>query len=160
MTDPLAGLPDFMDGHMLVAFYRDADATSRRLARQLLTPEEYELQEQLDQQNESGGDYATDDVVVVIAPEQADGVTSIHHVDDAGTAWHRPVLDIDFGAALVPSGTPGHFHLYLDKLMKWGDYSALMTALMDAGIIEPGYDLASQERGYSSARLPTKPKVS
>lgn len=160
MTDPLAGLPDFMEGHMLVAFYRNAPAETRQAALSALTDEEFNLQQKLDEQNESGGDYPTDDVVVVIAPEQADGVTSIHHIDEDGTAWHRPVLDIDFGAALIPSGTPGHFHLYLDQLMKWDDYAGLLSSLADAGIIEYGYDTACQERGYSSARLPSKPKVS
>lgn len=67
---------------------------------------------------------------------------------------HRPILDIDFPAALIPSTTPGHFHLYLDKPMGWSKYSALLGALATAGIVEQGYAGASLEREYTSVRLP------
>jgi hypothetical protein len=70
------------------------------------------------------------------------------------TGMHRPVLDIDFPAALIPSSTPGHFHLYLDKLIPEPDYMRLLDALAEAGIIEPGYASVSEARGYTSARLP------
>lgn len=68
--------------------------------------------------------------------------------------YHRPVLDLDFPAALIPSTTPGHFHLYLDKPMPWPKYKALIKALADAGIIERGYASASIARRYTSVRLP------
>lgn len=73
---------------------------------------------------------------------------------------HRPVLDIDFPAALIPSTTPGHFHLYLDKPMGWSQYSRLLGALAEAGIIEQGYLGASIDRGYTSVRLPWVKKES
>jgi hypothetical protein len=72
--------------------------------------------------------------------------------DDDG--WHRPVLDIDFPAALIPSSTPGHFHLYLDKKLSTSQYMKLLDALAEAGIIEQGYASVSEARGYTSARLP------
>lgn len=78
-------------------------------------------------------------------------------VDD-GTGLHMPVLDIDFAAELVPSRTPGHFHLYLDKPMTWGTYRNLLRALADAGVIEPGYASASIERGATFVRKPGVPK--
>lgn len=68
--------------------------------------------------------------------------------------FHRPVLDIDFPAKLVPSSTPGRFHLYLDKPMSWAAYEKLLTALADAGIVERGYVRASIERGATFVRLP------
>lgn len=68
--------------------------------------------------------------------------------------FHRPVLDIDFPAKLVPSSTPGKFHLYLDKPMTWPVYEKLLTALADAGIIEPGYANASIDRMATFVRLP------
>lgn len=148
-----------MEAHTLVAFYRGRSQADRDKAISALSEEEYALQARLSEENDSGGQYITDDVVVVLAPEQAEGVTSVSHIDEDGKVWHRPVLDIDFGAALIPSSTPGHFHLYLDKIMDWEAYSALLYVLAECGVIEPGYDRASQERGYSSARLPTKPKV-
>lgn len=70
------------------------------------------------------------------------------------TGKHRPILDIDFPARLIPSSTPGHFHLYLDKEMEWDAYERLLRALGRAGIIEPGYASASIERQYTSVRLP------
>ena len=50
--------------------------------------------------------------------QHAHMVTSL----DPDTMQHRPILDLDFPAALVPSTTPGHFHLYLDKPMAEEDY--------------------------------------
>lgn len=72
--------------------------------------------------------------------------------------WHYPVLDIDYPAALVPSSTPGHFHLYLNRAVPWEKYQAVLDALADACLIESGYRNASKERGYTSVRLPWRPK--
>ena len=68
--------------------------------------------------------------------------------------WHRPVLDLDLSAQLIPSSTPGHFHLFLDHAMRWDDYKALLGALAEAGIVEEGYVKASIERGHTAVRLP------
>lgn len=88
--------------------------------------------------------------------EAIENISDAHVITSADllTGLHRPVLDIDFPAKLIPSTTPGHFHLYLDKPMSWGQYSRFLTALRHAGIIEPGYASASQEREYTSVRLP------
>ncbi len=59
---------------------------------------------------------------------------------------HMPVLDIDHPCKLVESETPGHFHLYIDVPMHWGDYEKLLTALAEAGVCEVGYVNASIER--------------
>lgn len=67
---------------------------------------------------------------------------------------HKPVLDIDFPAQLVPSSTPGHFHLFLDKEMEDETYWKLLEALADAGVIEHGYFKASVRRGFTAVRLP------
>jgi hypothetical protein len=67
---------------------------------------------------------------------------------------HRPILDIDFGASLIPSTTPGHFHLYLDKEIPWDAYEELLKALGRAGVLEQGYVDASIAREYTSVRLP------
>lgn len=73
---------------------------------------------------------------------------------DESETFHRPVLDIDFPAVLLPSTTPGHFHLFLDKEIAWSTYARLLSALSDAGIIEEGYEDASHNRKFSSVRLP------
>lgn len=68
--------------------------------------------------------------------------------------YHAPVLDIDFEARLVPSTTEGHYHLYLDTAIPWEKYAALLDALAEAGVIEPGYAMASKARGASFVRKP------
>jgi len=67
---------------------------------------------------------------------------------------HKVVLDIDLPAKLVPSTTPGHFHLYIDQEVDWPTYSKLLSALAEAGIVEKPYASVSQARGYTAARLP------
>lgn len=90
--------------------------------------------------------------------DEANVVTSkmqpyvMHDVGDAD--WHRPVLDLDLSAKLLPSSTPGHFHLFIDSPMQWDVYVNLLEALAEAGIVEPGYVKASIERGHTAVRLP------
>lgn len=72
---------------------------------------------------------------------------------------HRPVLDLDVPAQLVPSTTPGHHHLYIDVDMSWPTYKRLLRALAKAGVIEAGYAKASIHRGASFVRLPWVRKV-
>lgn len=67
---------------------------------------------------------------------------------------HAPVLDLDFPAHLVPSTTEGHFHLYLDKEVSWRQYSSLLWALREAGLIEDGYYKASIAREQTLVRIP------
>ena len=170
MTNNQTGLPDFMDGHVLVAFHRgDPDSYDEALGAQ--SEEEAKVQQMLAERED--GDYPSMDVAVVHAVEQAEGVTSysgqVAEPDKLdlffgspklveGETLHRPVLDLDMNAALIPSATPGHFHLYIDKLIPWENYDKLLRVMADCGILEQGYVDASIERGYSSARLPTKPK--
>jgi len=68
--------------------------------------------------------------------------------------FHRPILDLDFDAHLVPSTSADHHHLYLDKVLTWSDYVKLLDVLAEVGIIEPGYRDASIAREFTSVRLP------
>lgn len=71
---------------------------------------------------------------------------------------HAPVLDIDYPARLVPSSTPGHYHLYLDREIPWHRYQLALWALSVAGLIEPGFARAAAARKMTFARTrPTKP---
>lgn len=66
---------------------------------------------------------------------------------------HSPILDLDFEARLIPSSTPGHFHLYLDGLtMDWETYAALLVAMGDAGLLGPGYVQHSLDRQMTVLR--------
>lgn len=67
---------------------------------------------------------------------------------------HRPVLDIDFPVRLIPSTTPGHFHLYVDIPMTWEKQCTLMLAMENAGILQFGYRKYSESRGMSLVRPP------
>lgn len=67
---------------------------------------------------------------------------------------HKLLLDIDIPAQLIPSSTPGHSHLYIDKEMSEEAWATLLFALSSAGIIEPGYMRASIARGFTALRLP------
>lgn len=75
-------------------------------------------------------------------------------VEPPQAATHKPLLDIDMPVTLIPSTTPGHFHLFIDHEMPWPKYAALLEALRDAGIVEQGYVDASFQRGYTAVRLP------
>lgn len=174
-------LPEFVKNHVLVAFHRDDTPRQLKRAYNAQTDEESDLQQKLQApEAEAHGDsaYVTDDVVVVNAPEKAQGVTSYdptipndvpedlegpltaddvlfpEEIAPSDFQMHRPILDIDFAAELVPSTTKGHFHLYLDKPMTWKQYKKLLGVLAEVGVIEHGYAQASIERGYSSTRLP------
>ncbi|MDR6868746.1 hypothetical protein J2Y69_003370 [Microbacterium resistens] len=102
---------------------------------------------------------------VVTDPADATVITSkIADQDPAllGTPeeLHKVILDIDLPAQLIPSTTPGHFHLYIDKEVPWRRLETLLYALADAGVIEKGYEGASVARGHTAARLPWVKKAS
>jgi hypothetical protein len=71
-----------------------------------------------------------------------------------GPTMHRLVIDIDHRVKVVESTTPGHFHLYIDVPMGWDRALGVLTAMADAGVVEPGYVAASEARGYTAVRLP------
>ena len=78
-------------------------------------------------------------------------------VEDGGWTpgnYHRPILDIDFEAELVPSSTPGHSHLYLNTLVPENEYMVFLKAAMEAGIIQKGFYDGAVRRGATSVRLP------
>lgn len=150
-------LPTWVADHQLVRF-TDKKTENRPHVDQA-------RQEALEALKDGGYDSEEDHLVADI--DRAEAVTSWDtalppykrrvYRPEAGieeVPMHRPVLDLDFPAMLVPSSTPGHFHLYLDKPMKWTAYHDLLGALAEAGIIEEGYAEASQVRGYSAVRVP------
>lgn len=93
----------------------------------------------------------------------ADAYTTTAGIDEAtvitseiadGSGRHKVVIDLDLPAHLIPSSTPGHFHLYVDHVLEWHEYEDLLNALAVAGLVEPGYVGASVARGFTAARLP------
>ncbi len=68
---------------------------------------------------------------------------------------HRPAIDIDIPCQYVESSTPGHGHLYFPTLkLNWDQYSRLLVALGEAGIVEKTYVKHSLKRGQTLLRPP------
>jgi len=72
---------------------------------------------------------------------------------------HIPIIDIDVPIHSVPSTTPGHYHLYIDKQLTWQKYRFLLWALMQCGLVERGYYQASVKREMTVCRLPWVKKM-
>lgn len=72
---------------------------------------------------------------------------------------HRPVLDLDMDALLIPSSTPGHHHLYINREMTWHEYSLMLNVLAHVGILQRGYVHASHARSESFVRTPWTTKT-
>lgn len=67
---------------------------------------------------------------------------------------HYFIADLDVEAYLIPSSTPGHSHLIICEEINWWEFDAIMSAMADAGIVEPGYHRATRKRTFSTIRLP------
>lgn len=67
---------------------------------------------------------------------------------------HKVLLDIDHEAMLIPSTTPGHYHLLIDVEVPWEKYVDMMDAMAEAGVIEAGFAKAARKRGFSTLRMP------
>ncbi len=83
----------------------------------------------------------------LIGSLSGDGIGSL-----SGDGMHRPVIDIDLPARLVPSSTEGHFHLYLDVPMTLELYLSMLDAMAAAGVVDPSYVAHVRERGMSMCR--------
>lgn len=93
------------------------------------------------------------ETVTIAKREDADVVSS-----QTVNGNHAPAIDIDMGCRVVPSGTPGHFHLFIDKEMPWKQYLKLLKAMVKAGIVEERFYKMSKKQGATRLRLPEKPK--
>lgn len=73
---------------------------------------------------------------------------------------HAPALDLDMPVHLVPSSTPGKYHLYIDVEISWEKYEALLTGFYMAGLIEAGWYKNAMQDKRTYLRLPhvKKPK--
>lgn len=105
------------------------------------------------------GDYTKREVLTKMTePDQANVIISQVQDDNVWQsgheALHMPCIDFDFECELVPSRTPGHFHLYLNKAIPWERYKTVLLALADAGLIELEYYQQSCNNGFSTLRTP------
>lgn len=111
---------------------------------------QYRYQESLDTKGDSGT-FDEDDNRWAESSSKEDANLISSYCKDG---MHRPVLDFDVPARLIPSSTPGHSHLYIDKPMTWEQYEHLLIVMVDAGILEPGYVGASINHSASHVRPP------
>ena len=173
-------LPDFVADHVLLAFSPKYKELARLRAIAIkhgygtLTPDEKkrytELQEELGNKaskfwqslpkkdrDEGLEEMASTDATYTYSrvpdlEESLDKATLIASKTKKGK--HRPLLDLDMKVAVIPSSTPGHGHLYIDKELTWTQYKKLLKVLAELDIIEKGYRGASIARGYTALRLP------
>lgn len=93
-----------------------------------------------------------------VSLNNANVVTSLIDTDGWSPSGgrHHLLLDIDHPSWLMPSTTPGHYHLYVEvpNGMSAADLDGVLDALAIAGVIEAGYAGASKARGFTSVRLP------
>lgn len=71
-----------------------------------------------------------------------------------GDGLHSPAFDIDSPVHVVPSSTPDHYHLYLERPITWRTYRRLLRAFERAGYIENAVYWRSLDRGATFLRLP------
>jgi len=101
-------------------------------------------------------DYETERSLTAELSDATNVITSVVRSTpfDPPGHMHNVVLDLDLPATLLPSSTPGHFHLFIERPMTWETYLNLIDAMVAAGLVEPGYRDASVTRGHTAVRLP------
>jgi hypothetical protein len=67
---------------------------------------------------------------------------------------HMPVIDIDMTSMLLPSSTPGHYHLYINQEMTWKQFLKMLKAMTDAGVVQEGFYQHTKRRGRAFVRYP------
>ena len=67
---------------------------------------------------------------------------------------HAVVMDLDHEAFLIPSSTPGHYHLYVDLGVPEDDWFDFLDAAAKINLVSAGYAEVSRKRGHSDVRLP------
>jgi len=67
---------------------------------------------------------------------------------------HRPMIDLDLDAALVPSSTPGHNHLYINRPIDEKQYERLLFVMRDCGLVQPGVYNSFKLNQETSLRIP------
>lgn len=78
--------------------------------------------------------------------------TSMPEGTTVGWGDQYPAIDLDVPCRLVPSRTPGHFHLYIDQAVDWDAYETLLLALVNCGLVQDGFAAASIDRGFTTLR--------
>jgi len=67
---------------------------------------------------------------------------------------HAPAIDLDFPIHAIPSTTPGHYHLYLERELEWKQYEKLLKVMAEIGLIEKGFYQSAMHFKQTYLRLP------
>lgn len=97
----------------------------------------------------TGESFATPVVPAVTDDDPVNLVSS-----EVGHGLHAPAIDIDCVVTVLESRTPGHSHVYIDKLLTEYEYDKLLTTLFEIGLLERGVLDAFKTRGATHLRLP------
>jgi hypothetical protein len=95
-----------------------------------------------------------DDHRTEAGPEQANLISSHAFTSVDGVTYHYPMIDLDLNAALIPSSTEGHFHLYLNRTISHDKYRKMLEAMVEAGIVQKGILGQFDKYGSTTLRLP------
>lgn len=96
-------------------------------------------------------DYLLD---VSFGTDESHNVVTSKLQSEGDSDWHMPVIDLDFPCDLVPSSTPGHFHLYVDRITGHEAYRKVLEAMVEAGWVQRGVLSGFDYRGFTAVRLP------
>ncbi|KKR09437.1 MAG: hypothetical protein UT43_C0009G0009 [Parcubacteria group bacterium GW2011_GWC1_39_29] len=69
------------------------------------------------------------------------------------------ILEVEFPIQLIPSTTPRHYHLYLDRKISWEQYMLVLKSAYETGIINRGFYEMSIKNGQSMVLLPGKDRA-
>ncbi len=87
-----------------------------------------------------------------------EGIEGYRASSDSGLLTDASVC-LSVPANLVPSGTPGHHHLYLETRLDWDAYLKIMRLMVDAGLLEKDWVDMSEHRRMAMLRKPQHKKV-
>lgn len=100
------------------------------------------------------GEFVKDQRWVVEDPALGEAISSLIRSPRNPDKDHFVLIDLDVNAAIIPSSTSGHGHLYIDHPVSWEHMERLLEVLVDMGIVEKGYLEASRTRRQTFLRLP------
>ena len=86
-------------------------------------------------------------------PDEANLVSSMTNTGEPHKGFHAIAVDIDHQCHLLPSRTPVHFHLYVDKKIPWKQYIEWLRISAEIGIVEEGFYRACLAKGMSTLRM-------
>lgn len=81
-------------------------------------------------------------------------ISSIPSSPNFRKGYHLPVIDLDLDCSLIPSSTPGHYHLYVNQLITHDNYKKLLEAMVECGIVQHGILEQFNREGFTCVRLP------